>query len=292
MILANRDWKFLTIDGQLPIPLDAVIYPMSQISHPEGIESPAAWLNDLLTDLHMIRYNDTHQVEILEIGCGPQCKHSRSEAIMSVLGCTDWHKAALKARKQHEPPLVLDQYTYEFLDEIRRKYGFVFFSSTYNYANFFFHARDKDLGPKVIESAKFVKIAEAGIIYAAPTKDIPVIRADNFSKRKQNSSPEEEESCSHLADVPIRLKAPKMEMDVSWTLKTSLKVWMDNAFTDKPKYAIWLSSMPMFEICGFILKEISIENESSATFLAKIEDFDIFPTDESPISMPPTSVVD
>lgn len=182
----------------------------------------------------MISYNGVHPVGILEIGCGRQCKHSRSEAIMSVLGCTDWHKAALEARKQQgmllsydKPSLVLGQYTYEFLDEIRQKYGFVFFSSSHKVTNFFFLARDQEapvgsilpFSPRIIElvleqkeisEAKMlassqphpsiktwellrdgsVKIVDEGIIYAAP-KDIPVMNADSLPKRKQISSPEE-----------------------------------------------------------------------------------------------------
>lgn len=108
----------------------------------------------------------------------------------------------------------------------------------------------------------------------------------NASKsRLQKSSP-------HPADVLVELVAPEVDMGDSWNFKTSLKVWMDNAFTDSPKYAIWFSSAPG-EVRGFILKEISVETESSAKILAKIADFKIYyPIDESPIPMPPTSAVD
>ena len=333
MILMNRNWDVLTIDGQLPVPLDALISLTRVFVREKGLPPSVRWLVELLMQSNMIAYQDQHPVSILNIGCARHCKDSRSEAIMSVLGSTDWHQEALAAKKKkgemllhNEHSLVLGRYAYDFLEEVRRKFGFAFFSSEYATNNDFVDARDQRtpmgtilpfsrlkewalMDTKMLSEARIfvtqnphpsletwrllpdgsVKIVEAGIIYATHAKNDNESGGVKSTESYQKSSPEED--LNDLADLDVLFVGPEVGGPIDLCeFNTSLKSWMDTACIDTPKYAVYLSSGRVLQ--GFVLKEIPIQTDTSATVLAKIADFTVEDvTKHGPISIPPTSVV-
>ena len=78
-----------------------------------------------MEDLHMIR-----QKFIMKLGSQRNCTEGRAEAIMSVVGPTDWFTDALKIDKLAEVSkgLVLGLYPPLFLQEIAQKFGGCFYS--------------------------------------------------------------------------------------------------------------------------------------------------------------------
>jgi hypothetical protein len=317
MILVNRNWEILTIDGHLPIPLDAMVFLSTHfVQRDDSLPRPVAWLVELLMCSNMIAFHTQHPASILSTGCARECKHSRSEAVMSVLGATDWYKeiATGATARSEDESLVLGQYAYEFLNEIRVKYGFVFFSSEYSTYNEYRDAekekvpigtilpfsRKKDwayVDIKIIAEARVfvtqqphpsirtwtllsdgsVKILKAGIIYATP-----VTQGDH--------------DFDTMADLEVEFNGPEVGGSNDLTdFKMSLRSWMETVLTDSPKFAIYLSAGRLLR--GFVLKEISVQRNISARILAKVADFELALRDDDDgtsieVVSPPTSSVD
>ncbi|KAI3340425.1 hypothetical protein F4824DRAFT_497377 [Ustulina deusta] len=96
MLFVNRNWELFTVDGNLSASLDALLCLVMSCMNLQTSPKPVAWLVDLLLSTSMIALKRQHPVSILSTGCARYCKHSRTEAIMSVLGATNWHKEVLK----------------------------------------------------------------------------------------------------------------------------------------------------------------------------------------------------
>ncbi len=128
MLFVNRNWELFTVDGNLSASLDALLCLVMSCMNLQTSPKPVAWLVDLLMSTSMIALKRQHPVSILSTGCARYCKHSRTEAIMSVLGATNWHKEVLKqgSSGSDAESLTLGRYEYSFLKERRDRGGFVF----------------------------------------------------------------------------------------------------------------------------------------------------------------------
>lgn len=69
-------------------------------------------------------------VSIPTMGNMRQCKHSRAEAVMSVLGTTEWHR---KRVARAETSLMFGRFPMDFLQEVRYKFGARFFKKNHGY---------------------------------------------------------------------------------------------------------------------------------------------------------------
>jgi hypothetical protein len=134
-----------------------------------------------------------------------------------------------------------------------------------------------------------VKIVEAGIIYATHAKNDNESGEVKPAESYRKSSPAED--LNDPADLDVLFVGPEVGGPIDLCeFNTSLKSWMDTACIDTPKYAVHLSSGRVLQ--GFVLKEIPIQTDTSATVLAKIADFSVETvTKHRAISIPPTSAV-
>lgn len=91
--------------------------------------------SELICLLRLTGLDQIHSITRLDIlwnANSRYCKRSRAEAIMSVVGVTDWYHDRLNTGRLHETnreDLVLDKYPQVFLEEAIRKLGASFFST-------------------------------------------------------------------------------------------------------------------------------------------------------------------
>jgi hypothetical protein len=137
MLLFDRNWDlFRLLDGtaSAPMPLDnilALVEDFTKHGWDAPIEQPRVVVELLaLTDSTCILdILDSSPLAILVLADRRECNHQRAEAIMSVVGATDWY---LRTPKElHEENLVLGKFPIQFLREVREREGARFFASTY-----------------------------------------------------------------------------------------------------------------------------------------------------------------
>lgn len=132
MLLANRCWNLLEIEGSMkPVRLNDLVVSIIGSSYdgseagtePQAVKS----LYPVFKNCYIGRYiNSDHPLNILSVGTSRHCKDSRSEAIMSVVGARDWYVDSIGGPDREES-LVLGTYNIAFLQELRDKYGHLFF---------------------------------------------------------------------------------------------------------------------------------------------------------------------
>ncbi|KAI1740116.1 hypothetical protein F4680DRAFT_419725 [Xylaria scruposa] len=324
MIFVNKSWEVLTIDGDIPISLDALLYLARVGMHVENKPETVSRLIDMLITTNMTELKQWHRLSLLTIGCARWCKHSRTEAIMSALGATTWQN---KKEGVDGEKLVLDRYDYRFLQEIIDREGFIFFSSQYGMDNDFALAKRENrpvgtilpfsgehqwtefdykvLNVESLYAAQVphpsnrtwtllqdgsVKIQEVGILYAnfgESGRDCEIIE----ELKDHTLNPHLDDS-DWLTDVEVILIGPPEDGDDDDNdiFTAPLKTWMDTKFTDSPKYTVYISDGLFLQ--GFVLKELSIATDSSPRIMAKVADFSL-DRDSNKISMnvPPSRTV-
>ncbi|MCJ1241667.1 hypothetical protein MMC14_009673 [Varicellaria rhodocarpa] len=138
MFICNRAWQILTINPGVPVPLDTIIALGHQMTQSElgtvefEKESPK-----VVQELYCILYKTglmmlliMSRISILIFGDQRCCEARRAEAIMSVLGMTDWfndHLIQSSASMPDDNNLVLGKYPISFVREIKKKLGAAFF---------------------------------------------------------------------------------------------------------------------------------------------------------------------
>ncbi|MCJ1387454.1 hypothetical protein MMC18_000297 [Xylographa bjoerkii] len=155
MVLCTKDWEPLATESGTLIPLDHVVALSNFIfkgtfltalnrkntdtSEDEALEELALDslipgcqdLMDLLQSTCLYDINWVSPGTVFTLGQLRHCSENRAEAIMSVVGATDWFTSRLDEQR-HPPPedsLVLGYYPGAFLNEARRKIGPTFFTA-------------------------------------------------------------------------------------------------------------------------------------------------------------------
>jgi hypothetical protein len=165
MTLASRHWDLLVDNDGNAISLDAIFQleantrryaEYSKISGPPFSDPHAytssrqmqstiqgtktniiGWplgpqqLNKLANQTKMDALWAASPIDVLVLGNLRQCSDSRAQAIMSVLGATDWFTQCLGQTRPlpSEGNLILGMYPLEFVQEVAQKFGGSFFSS-------------------------------------------------------------------------------------------------------------------------------------------------------------------
>lgn len=333
ILLFNKDWDMLSIGHDLPLTLDLTITLTSMAqTHSKGPEGAPIlqFLTTVFWRANMHFSQRSHPVYILDCGCARYCKRSRSEAVMSILGATDWHNGARETGSHNsENTLLLGQYTFAFIREVRHKYGFIFFRSTIETNPFtepqdivgpmgtilpFSEPRRNKLparglfpSPLTLEREEghpsvgswdllpdgSVKITEAGILWSSPAKD-----GDDDSSGNSAANYHRKDTCDS-GDISVEISLPHNNnngdvfKDISGasTHTTTLRSWMTTTCTDSPKYAVVVSSGKDDGVLyGFILKVLPVEIAGGATVVGRFADFN---TGEGcRVAVPETSAVD
>lgn len=136
MFICNKSWELLTLNRAVPVSFDAII-AISQLVitfHGHSIkEFPLGprVLYGVLVLTGMSLLLGMSQQEVLALGNGRICTGSRAEAIMSVLGTTDWYENRLSQHgaSQQDEELVLMKYPLSFVKEVKEKVGALFFNA-------------------------------------------------------------------------------------------------------------------------------------------------------------------
>jgi hypothetical protein len=137
MWICAKDWIYLTSDGIVPITISGFAIRPSK-SAAQAYESVSAiefeyWLRQTGFDT----FGDLDQASIMSLGDRRECTGRRAEAIMSVVGATQWYTDALHASmsfekkdtKDLEGDLVLGKYPIAFVNELARKSPHIFFGT-------------------------------------------------------------------------------------------------------------------------------------------------------------------
>ena len=141
MKLCNRRWEILRIcdaPSALPVPLDSILaladhYQKKELPETghDNDEMPAGVI-ELCALLEHTRLTELLQyspLAVLVLGNHRECSERRAEAIMSIIGATDWYMAT--DRISQEKNLVFSKYPIQFLREVRQNLGADFFASNY-----------------------------------------------------------------------------------------------------------------------------------------------------------------
>lgn len=127
----NHDWQPLTLEGSpdgLICSLDLVISLMRN-SDPQGVTKVRV-AHELLTLMErsgLLDLLDATPTAFLVLGTRRYCSSRRAEAIMSVVGATDWYDKA--ERTTLEDNLIVGTFPIEFLREVKDREGANFFCS-------------------------------------------------------------------------------------------------------------------------------------------------------------------
>jgi hypothetical protein len=164
LLLCKQDWEILSAGPQMPVPLDGLIALMRWIAHdlalfeilcdPDSTQSyqldsayykitsarklealihdgkyPRGFVElfELLERLSMLE--DPGRETITRLGVQRHCSEGRAEAIMSVIGATNWWTEALRSGHNANANLVLGSYPLAFLREVVSIIGSQFYNS-------------------------------------------------------------------------------------------------------------------------------------------------------------------
>ncbi|KUM62191.1 hypothetical protein ACN42_g4922 [Penicillium freii] len=117
-----------TLNGEfndLTTPTDHLLERWKPLVHPGFHE-----VLDLLHRTGMDNLHELKREQILFLATSRYCSHSRAQAIMSILGMTEWYNSATgkpEQRRPNKPGFVFDQYPLAFVQEVARNLGSSFF---------------------------------------------------------------------------------------------------------------------------------------------------------------------
>ncbi|KAJ4152250.1 hypothetical protein NW754_004045 [Fusarium falciforme] len=138
MILLNKSWEpFRLFDDEtaLQVPLDTILALLKYVNQhiwddTISLYPPAVTeLQALVEATSLANILESDPLSILVVADHRRCERRRAEAIMSVVGATDWYLAT--PPELHEQNLILGRYPIEFLQEVRQREGARFFASLY-----------------------------------------------------------------------------------------------------------------------------------------------------------------
>lgn len=135
MLLCDKRWQPLTIsDFQVPLDHIAALYmsKLWDLYHASKPGSPLALAVTELSlpfmDIRIAELPELTPMTALILGDRRYCASRRAEAIMSVVGCTDWFLDDISDEPGNRE-LVLGRYPLAFVEEVRRKTGAAFFAT-------------------------------------------------------------------------------------------------------------------------------------------------------------------
>jgi len=114
--------------NDLTTPADHLLERWKPLVHPGFHE-----VLDLLYRTGMDNLHELKREQILFLATSRYCSHSRAQAIMSVLGMTEWYNSATampEQRQPNKPGFVFDQYPLTFVQEVAQNLGSSFFTTT------------------------------------------------------------------------------------------------------------------------------------------------------------------
>ncbi len=126
MLLCNRSWEILKMPSGMPLTFDTILAVNWCARERVNTAESNQHLEDLLVLLMCSGLDpllDPNPLDPLLLGSRRHCSERRAEAIMSVIGATDWYKEVTDP-EQH---LVVNQYAVEFLREVRSLTGGLLF---------------------------------------------------------------------------------------------------------------------------------------------------------------------
>lgn len=159
LIIADRDWRIVVDGVGVPVPFDTLLSFVTNVSGFANIPKPVdmSFANPSSYETQIQRHEDWAWGAFLNWPQGPvdlrvlcdltfmdrailsstpttllhvaslrQSTDSRAPAIMSAIGCTDWH---INANIRDRSPLVFKAYPLSFVREVSRKLGASFFQS-------------------------------------------------------------------------------------------------------------------------------------------------------------------
>ena len=139
MWICNKSWELLTLNCSVPVSFDTTIaisqtvmgFYHSQELMKNAPLGPRVFFGVLhLTGMSSLLHMS--QQEVLILGDKRECTGRRAEAIMSVLGTTDWYINQLHRTgiSPQEDGLVLGKYPLSFVEEVKDKVGALFFCAS------------------------------------------------------------------------------------------------------------------------------------------------------------------
>lgn len=135
MYLCTRDWTFLSLDGITPLRMDRLVAlfaserprrAQKMSHHSQKDPKIASSISLALNGSGLLEINHISPLSILFQGDRRYCKHSRAQAVMSVIGAVKWHRDW--DGNEDGSKLVLEKYPLSFVTEVRDKLGALFFA--------------------------------------------------------------------------------------------------------------------------------------------------------------------
>jgi len=130
MIVANRDWEFLSLSDR-PVLFDEIVALEHSERKADGLERPpvVSQLGSLLAYTGLSGLATMTRSTIIGLGSARFCLERRAEAIMSAIDATEWFSICSGIERDKE--FILGQYPLRFVQEVRSKLGsHVFFWSS------------------------------------------------------------------------------------------------------------------------------------------------------------------
>ena len=331
MLLVNKNWEPLTIGHKTHVAIDTILYLTSMVfrsRHPVSAPPAIHWLDSLFFNSGIGHGFLKNPINLLNVASSRHCSRSRSEAIMSVLGCVDWHRKRKADRLHVESNALVSAsgsnfwlYEFEFVLEVRQKYGFAFFFTKYGGRNFFMDVVDSKrpfgtilpfsgtaLPDRLMPTGDTYPITD---ITGHPSVDNWTLLRDGsvkvnkvcilyqtsrtYSRHICELNPHIFEDACLIVGPPLKLR-PKNRDLLEPSELLSLREWMDKFPTMSPLYAVVLchGRNGGGTIDGFIFAEVPILTRLKDKVLAKLADFKLLPDFEMDFisRLPETEEVD
>ena len=287
MYICNKSWKFLTLNRVVPVLFDAMIAISQMVfkffASKELIQCLPKGSRDLLGILMsngMDSLLGMSQQEVLVLGDQRQCTGRRAEAIMSVLGTTDWYvnQANQPAISPQDEKLVLGKYPLNFVKEVKEKVGAVFFSAS-THKSFLERIRNQESGSRpeawgtllpfhsgVGNLPKYSPLQNSRFTNADPTVKCWTVESDGSVTIP----------CAAIiarTDDTNDFRAAIFGPDVADAIQEdmSFREFFTSVMPNLPKYAIQIATAQQGDVLGIILMHISQDSD----YLVKISDFGI-----------------
>jgi len=298
MTLCSRDWEVLRLHDKrdaMVVTLDSILalanYNRKYAQWDLDDKMPPAVIEicSLVERTHLDELLEYTPLTALVVGNHRQCTGQRAEAIMSVIGATDWYLST--DEQNREENLVLGKYPIQFLREVQQILGADFFASNYELCCFwdiFQLQEDGDLGAVVAGTllpfdplrarSKFVLAADSPERFDHPTTEkwkladdgrvlmpeVGVVASTEDDLDKETDQMLVATVIGPISeDEPVKVDLPK---------KVNLHEWMRSIFPDLPKHAICLRQDAKGWSQGVILMQV-YENEEPPKTFAKLGDF-------------------
>ena len=146
MLICSRNWEILTVNSTKPVALDTIIALQNETGNllRKPIPGPIFELYSVLIRTGLEKLLTMSQQEALALGEQRYCEARRAEAIMSVLGMTEWFNSRLVQLEMfvQDDDLLFEKYPISFVNEVKRNLGAAFFCGVLNQRESFVFDRE------------------------------------------------------------------------------------------------------------------------------------------------------